>query len=311
MNGELIVLTLTFLGVGSAFAKRNYQSNALVEAWSESPERQDAPDDNLLIDFGSTGPLALYQLKDLAGFSYLVRNGAIYYPAIRRVFITHVHQDHIGGIEEFAILNRRSRLYQDSSVEKPLLLGAPGVLDLLWENCLKGGLGVMANRRVALDDYFRVVRLGGASAGNDGKFTLLDRYELSIFPTDHVRLNEKYDWPSYGLVIHDLQSGESVVYSGDTRFDPESLIPKAEHARLIFHDVQLEPEPDSVHALLGELRTWPEPLRRKMVLYHFSDGWEDPKYRVVKAEFAGFAFPQRRVVLFGSSPHPSGPNRVV
>ena len=28
-----VMLTFTFLGVGSAFAKRNYQSNVLVEAW--------------------------------------------------------------------------------------------------------------------------------------------------------------------------------------------------------------------------------------------------------------------------------------
>ena len=36
------VLTLTFLGVGAAFAKRNFQSNALIEAWSTNPDEQDA-----------------------------------------------------------------------------------------------------------------------------------------------------------------------------------------------------------------------------------------------------------------------------
>ena len=57
------MLTFTFLGVGNAFAKRNYQSNILVEAWLKGSEAQDAPDDTLLIDFGTTGPLALHELK--------------------------------------------------------------------------------------------------------------------------------------------------------------------------------------------------------------------------------------------------------
>ena len=57
------MLTMTFLGVGGAFAKRNFQSNALIEAWSEGPDRQSRPDDTMLLDFGITGPMALHQLR--------------------------------------------------------------------------------------------------------------------------------------------------------------------------------------------------------------------------------------------------------
>ncbi|MEZ6082862.1 MAG: hypothetical protein R3E58_02630 [Phycisphaerae bacterium] len=71
------MLTITFLGVGGAFAKRNYQSNALIEAWTQSPNAQVEPDDNLLIDFGSTGPLALHDLKDVDGFEYLNDDGHV------------------------------------------------------------------------------------------------------------------------------------------------------------------------------------------------------------------------------------------
>ena len=57
-----VMLTMTFLGVGSAFAKKNYNSNCLFEYW-ERPGRAMSPrppDDTLLVDFGVTIPMALY-----------------------------------------------------------------------------------------------------------------------------------------------------------------------------------------------------------------------------------------------------------
>lgn len=63
------MLTLTYLGVGSTFAKRNFQSNALIEARSAGPDKLSQPDDTLQIDFCATGPLALRQLKDDPGFA--------------------------------------------------------------------------------------------------------------------------------------------------------------------------------------------------------------------------------------------------
>ena len=80
------MLTLTFLGVGSAFAKRNDHSNVLIEAWSKGPEHQDAPDDVLLVDFGAMGPRSLLELGHRSGFQYLQRDGQIYYPSLRRIF---------------------------------------------------------------------------------------------------------------------------------------------------------------------------------------------------------------------------------
>ena len=65
------MLTLAFIGVGSAFTKRNYHSNALIEAWHIGPGDQQAPDDMLLVDLGALGPLALHDLKDRPGFEYL------------------------------------------------------------------------------------------------------------------------------------------------------------------------------------------------------------------------------------------------
>ena len=46
-------IKLTFLGVGSAFAKKNYQNNLLIENGT----------DNILIDCGSTAPRSLGEIK--------------------------------------------------------------------------------------------------------------------------------------------------------------------------------------------------------------------------------------------------------
>ena len=58
------MLTLTFLGVGAAFAKRNHNSNVLIEAWRKGPDHQAQPDDLLLVDLGAMGPRALDELKE-------------------------------------------------------------------------------------------------------------------------------------------------------------------------------------------------------------------------------------------------------
>ena len=293
------MLTLTFLGVGSAFAKRNLQSNALIEAWSATPETQDSPDDVLLVDFGTTGPLALHRLKQKPEFSYLDDQGCIRYPAIARVFITHQHSDHIGGLEELAGMN--THCYRDPRTGagfKPQLVSSTGVFENLWEHSLRGGLGVLGGRYALLDDYFDILALHPPGQGSPDGFTMLERYEFTVFPTDHVRLQRKHDWPSVGLLVTDRQRGDTVFYSGDTRFDPKGLGEMMASAKMIFHEVQLEDQPDSVHATLSELRTLPEPTRRKMLLFHYGDTWDSGAYDSTAAEFAGLAQPLRRYTLF-------------
>ena len=306
------MLTLTFLGVGSAFAKRNFQSNALVEAWSKGPEDQAVPDETLLIDFGTTGPCALHALKDKPGFEYLNHEGRIDYRVINNVFLTHQHSDHFGGLEELAIVNLLQRgALADPTVERPRLIGAERLLSNLWEHSLRGGLGIVDGRLAEFADYFRVEALSSSSAETNESdpdrrdlepegFTFSERYRFQPFRTNHIYLGQPFDWPSYSLLITDPRTGGTVFYSGDTRFDRERFGPMMTGARLNFHDVQLEPDPDPspVHSLLSELRTLPEDVRKKTLLYHYGDTWDCGAYDSVAKEFAGFAQPQQRYTLF-------------
>ena len=305
------MLTLTFLGVGSAFAKRNFQSNALIEAWSSDPDNQPEPDDTLLLDFGTTGPIALHHLKSEPGYGYLDASGRPGFAAIRRVFISHLHSDHVGGLEELAMRTRFSVPHAGEKPFRPQLIGTPELLQRLWEQTLRGGLGVLEGRSAGLEDYFHVQPLHPPGGGSPDCFMMLERYEFAVFPTHHIQMHHPHDWPSYGLVMRDVPTGEMVLYTGDTRFDFGNLGGRMSRARLIFHEVQLDPpagathaslppaqRPPVVHSLLSELRTMPAEIRCKTLLYHYDDEWDDPCYDFVATEFAGFARPRHRYVLF-------------
>ena len=77
------ILTLTFLGCGSAFAKTLDQTNLLIVKGS----------DHFLIDMGAT-------------YSKSASRNGVSVSEIDHFLITHSHADHVGGLEEVQLFNR-------------------------------------------------------------------------------------------------------------------------------------------------------------------------------------------------------------
>lgn len=308
----------TFLGTGSAFAKKNYQNNLLIENGTE----------NILIDSGQTASRSLFEMK---------KNAA----NIRNVFISHLHGDHIHGLEEMGFMHKfvfrpmAKKKYEglekkltdkmvskDGQMEasqenyakvlnkdelkeynilskdvnhdwKPTIYSTINILNDLWSHCLRGGLNSIQYEMTLLDDFFNIEKL----FHNDKKHASFTKCGLrfELVRTDHIYIEKKFDVPCYGLIIEKVEGGKKILFTGDTKFDYENFQWLFKHCDVIFHDCQLFDQPAAIHATYNELKSLPTEIKAKMWLMHYGDTFEqfDPK----KDGFKGF-IPQQKAFDF-------------
>lgn len=241
-------MELTFLGVGGAFARTLYNSNVLMTSKNQT----------LLIDCGSDC------LLSLAKIGYSIRN-------IENLFITHLHGDHVHGIEEFAI---RAFLLN----HRPKLIIRPELKDRLWQTVLSGGMEFFhgQTRAMTLEDYFDLYV-------TTDPFTIGD-VQITTIPTKHVAINGNWTlFPSFGLEFQ-TRNNQYLLFTGDTTFDLELL--HRRHWHTIFHDCTLVNSQTVPHTTYTQLLTLPIETRLKMWLYHYDEEWE--QFNPTADGFAGF-----------------------
>lgn len=228
-----------FLGSGSAFTENpdNFQSNMFVSG----------PGDvgGLLIDAGAD----VRRSMAAQGLSYR---------DVSAVYISHLHSDHIGGMEWLGF-----RTFFDPEAPKPRLIIAEEIVDELWSNALKGGMGQLDDGPAHLDTYFEVTTF------RDGECFAWGDVEMSPVRVTHF-ISANQDSPSFGLMMK--SEGRSSFLTTDARFDPENLMPFYAAADVVFQDCETVATPTDVHAHFKQLSTLPSDVRAKMWLYHFNDG---------------------------------------
>ncbi len=214
-------LALRFLGVGNAAATELGSASIVLE-------RDGAP--LLMVDCGQEALTA-----------YLDHYAAT--PAA--LFITHVHMDHVAGMERLFI-----RAFFDEALRGRLKLYVPVKVLPHLQSRVADYPGALAEGTANFWDGFQVIPVSNGF-WHDGLW-------FDVFPVRH-HLPET----AYGLRLRG-----SVVYSGDTRPVPEMLALHADAGEVVVHDCALRGNPS--HTGVDDIeREYPRELLDRMVLYHY------------------------------------------
>ncbi len=242
-DGRLSVL---FIGTGSAFSKRYFQTNVLVVKGN----------DHLLIDCGTLCPYALE------------KNYGLELKHIDNLLLTHPHADHIGGVEELALVDRYVKK------QKCNLVITDEFKQLLWDESLKGGLKVNEEGPLTLDDYFVQIKPEQIVAQPFEIYEAnVGSINVKLFRTKHVTCSDPDVFQiSYGLMIDDR-----VLYPCDTQFNPEQLDYLVHNfpVKVIFHDCDISGYSEGVHASYAQLKTLPDEIKAMTYLCHYNGRAEE------------------------------------
>jgi ribonuclease BN (tRNA processing enzyme) len=273
-------MELYTLGSGNAFTKKNWQSNFLIrqnKKW-------------LMIDCGSFAPLALNEEMGLSEVD------------IDAVYISHIHADHVGGLEALAFCT-----FFNPTIPRPKMFiqgqyiiqddnqsFASGLARDLWSDSLQGGLRGLETEDAQLHTYFDV-----NPVQENGHF-IWEGIKFDMVQTVHVSARYKIE-NSYGLMWTDPDTNERIYITTDTQFCPvNAMTAYLKECDVIFHDCETSLFPSNVHASYERLRELPDEIKAKMWLYHYHDNvidnwdlWSD------KAEADGFRGFVKTGAIFG------------
>lgn len=220
------------LGVGDTFSDRHHPTSLLLES-SDFKLAIDCPD--------------MYRrvLRDASCSSGRALEAA----EIDDVLITHVHGDHMNGLEGLAFFKHfveKKRLNLHTS---------PEVRQVIWEQRLRAPMSQLWDgtrmRELGCDDYFATHLLEWSGVSTAGPFSIRVR-------------RTKHHVPTTALLVE--VGGKKLGYSADTAFDPE-LIEFLRPADLIIHETNLGP----AHTAYSDLAALPPDLRARMRLIHYPD----------------------------------------
>jgi ribonuclease BN (tRNA processing enzyme) len=168
---------------------------------------------------------------------------------IDHVLVTHVHGDHMNGLEGIAFFKH---FVEHKRVQ---LVASPEVRAAIWDERLKAPMSRLWDgqrfHELGFDDFFQHVPLRWLDDVIVGPFRIRARRTIHHVPTSALLVEA---------------AGRTLGYSSDTAFDPE-LIQFLAPADLIIHETNFGP----AHTPYDALAALPAELRAKMRLIHYAD----------------------------------------
>ena len=244
---------LRFMGVGNAQAAPVLGSaSAVLENDGEAV---------LLIDCGQEA-LTAYQ--------------AHYQRLPTAVFITHLHMDHVGGLERLFY-----SAYFDAGLRGKVRLYVPAAIVPAMQSRLADYPGVLAEGGANWWDAFQLIPVS-SGFWHDGLY-------FEVFPVRHHLPDSAFG----------LRLPGSFFWSGDTRPIPERLKTVVGSGELIAHDCALVGNPS--HTGLADIqREYPADWHADLMLYHYANRADADALRA-----AGFrvAEPMQAVALASPTMH--------
>jgi ribonuclease BN (tRNA processing enzyme) len=232
-------LRLLRLGIGNAFSAVSYSTCLALEAGGRW----------LLIDCPHPIRKMMREASTTAGVDLDAA-------AVHAVVLTHLHADHISGLEGLAFYSR-------FLLERKLcLLAHPAVSEHLWSGHLAAGMQRAKQEpgqpeiEYRFEDFFDLHDLPEERSVSSGPFA------ISVYPATH-------SLPTTAIFVE--AAGRTFGYSADTAYDP-GLIEWLSRADLIVHEAS-GGFSHTPYELLAEL---PLALRKKMLVVHCPDGFDPP-----------------------------------
>lgn len=180
------------------------------------------------------------------------------------VLLTHVHGDHMNGLEGVAFFKKFA---QQRRVN---LHASPEVHAVVWPQRLQGSMQTLYDgskpQSLTYEDYFAPHTLRWGTPTSVGPFRVTTRRTKHHVPTSALMLECE---------------GATLGYSADAAFEPE-LIEFLSPADVIIHETNLGPS----HSDFGSLLTLPEAIRAKMWLVHYPDVF-DPQGAAIRCATEG------------------------
>lgn len=175
--------------------------------------------------------------------------------AIDDVLVTHVHGDHVNGLEGTAYF----KFFADK--KKLRLHTIAPVKDALWPGRLVASMGRLMTsptgpefRDLSFEDYFEWREVSLERRTTIGPFTVRARMTKHHVPTSAL------------LIEHD---GRALGISSDTAFDPD-LVAFLAAGDLVVHETNYGP----AHTAYADLLTLSDDVKKKMRLIHYPDEFD-------------------------------------